>query len=171
MAVVYRCVGIQTVDIVVFFRSHSSFSNPSSLQLRHSSFSKHSSLQLPHSTFSKPSLHHLRHSSFSNPSSLHLCHSLFSNPSATLPTSQLILQPFCFFTYIIGTSPTSHPILQPFLRFIYATAHSPTLLTLHLLHKLFTYVTWRAAHDPNPVQYRTVLTSYVICLIQGYLFT
>ena len=39
--------------------------------------------------------------------SLHLRHSSFSNPSATLPTSQLILQPFRCFTYIIGTSLTS----------------------------------------------------------------
>ena len=31
----------------------------------------------------------------------------FSNPSAALPMSQLILQPFRFFTYVIGTSPTS----------------------------------------------------------------
>ena len=40
-------------------------------------------------------------------SSLHLCHSSFSNPSATLPTSQLILQPFRCFTYMIVTLPTS----------------------------------------------------------------
>ena len=56
-------------------------------------------------------------------------------------------------------SPTSH-ILQPFRRFTYVTAHSPTLSLLHLRqisfsnpsfaflrHRLFTYVTWRAAHD------------------------
>ena len=39
--------------------------------------------------------------------SLHLRHSSFSNPSAALPTSQLILQPFRCFTYVIGTSHTS----------------------------------------------------------------
>ena len=39
--------------------------------------------------------------------SLHLCHSSFSNPSAILPMSQLILQPFRCFTYVIGTSLTS----------------------------------------------------------------
>ena len=61
--------------------------------------------------------------------SLHLCHSLFSNPSLALPTSQLILQPFCCFTYV--------------------TAHSPTLLLPLLHHRIFTYVTWRAAHDAN----------------------
>ena len=87
-----------------------------------------------------PSLH-LRHSSFSNPSvalptswalhfptlpSLHLRHSSFSNPSVALPTSQLILQPFRCFTCV--------------------TAHSPVLLSLLLRHRLFTYVTWRAAH-------------------------
>ena len=59
--------------------------------------------------------------------SLHLRHSSFSNPSVALPTSQLILQPFRCFTY--------------------ATAHSATLLSLLLCHKLFTCVTWRAAHD------------------------
>ena len=39
--------------------------------------------------------------------SLHLRHSSFSNPSAALPTSQLIIQPFHCFTYVICTSPTS----------------------------------------------------------------
>ena len=39
--------------------------------------------------------------------SLHLRHSSFSNPSTALPTSQIILQPFRCFTYVIGTSPTS----------------------------------------------------------------
>ena len=58
--------------------------------------------------------------------SLHLRHSSFSNPSLALPTSKHILQPFRCFTYI--------------------TAHSPTLLLLLLRHRIFTYVTWRAAH-------------------------
>ena len=53
----------------------------------------------------------------------------FSNLSVALPTSQLIHQPFRCFTYI--------------------TVHSPTLLSLLLRHKLFTYVTWRAANDAN----------------------
>ena len=57
--------------------------------------------------------------------SLHLCHNSFSNPSVALPTSQLILQPCCF---------------------TYVTVHSPTLLSLLLRHRIFTYVTWRAAH-------------------------
>ena len=46
--------------------------------------------------------------------------------SVTLPTLQLILQHFRCFTYV--------------------TAYSPALLSLLLRHKLFTYVTWRAAH-------------------------
>ena len=50
--------------------------------------------------------------------SLHLRHSSFSNPFVALPTSQLILQPFRFFTYV--------------------TVHSPTLLSLLLRHKFFT---------------------------------
>ena len=58
--------------------------------------------------------------------SLRLCHSSFSNPSIDLLASQLILQPFHCFTYI--------------------TAHSPTLLLLLLCYRLFTYVTWWAAH-------------------------
>ena len=69
--------------------------------------------------------------------SLHLRRSSFSNPSAALLTSQLILQPFCCFTYVIGTSPTSQLILQPFHRFTYDTAHSPTLPLLYLCHSSF----------------------------------
>ena len=69
--------------------------------------------------------------------SLHLRHSSFSNPSVALPT--------CSFSNLSVTSPTSHLILQPFRCFIYVTAHSPTLLSL-LRHRLFIYVTWRAAH-------------------------
>ena len=38
--------------------------------------------------------------------SLHLHHSSFSNPTVALPTSQLILQPFCCFTYLTVHSPT-----------------------------------------------------------------
>ena len=80
--------------------------------------------------------------------SLHLRHSSFSNPSAALPTSQLVLQPFRCFTYLIGTSPTSQSIIQPFRRFTYVTARSITLPFLHLRHRHFSYVTWRAAHAP-----------------------
>ena len=58
--------------------------------------------------------------------SLYPHHGSFCNPSIALPTSQLILQPFCCFTYII--------------------VHPPTLLLLLLRHRLFTYVTWWAAH-------------------------
>ena len=68
---------------------------------------------------------------------LHLRHSSFSNPSAALPTSQLILQPFRWFTYVRGTSSTSQFILQPFRRFTYATAHFTTLPLLHLRHRSF----------------------------------
>ena len=42
-------------------------------------------------------------------------------------------------------------ILQPFRCFAYVTAHSPTLLSLLLRHRLFTYVTWRAAHGNSSV--------------------
>ena len=57
---------------------------------------------------------------------LYLHHSSFSNPSLALPTSQLILQPFRCFTYV--------------------TAHSLTLLSLLLCQRIFTCITWRAAH-------------------------
>ena len=53
------------------------------------------------------------------------------------PMSQLILQPLCYFTYIIGTSPMLQLILQPFCHFIYATVHSTTLPPLHLRHMSF----------------------------------
>ena len=76
--------------------------------------------------------------------------SSFSNLSVTSPTSQLILQPFHRFTYVIAhsptlpslyprhssfsnhsvTSPTSQLILQRFRCFTYVTVHSPTLLSL-----------------------------------------
>ena len=78
--------------------------------------------------------------------SLHLRHSSFSNPSATLHTSQLILQPFRCFSYVIGTSPTSELILQPFRRFTYVTAHSTALPLLYVRHRHFTYI---RAHSPT----------------------
>ena len=49
--------------------------------------------------------------------SFHLHHNSFSNLSVSSPTSQLILQPFCRFTYI--------------------TAHFPTLPLFHLRHSSF----------------------------------
>ena len=55
--------------------------------------------------------------------SLHLRHSSFPNPSAALSTSQLILQPFRYFTYV--------------RHFTYVIAHSTTLPPLHLRYKSF----------------------------------
>ena len=77
--------------------------------------------------------------------SLHLHHNSFSNPSIALRTSQLILQPFCCFTYktdhspILVASPTSQLILilQTFRHFTYVTTHSPTLPSLHLCNSSF----------------------------------
>ena len=72
--------------------------------------------------------------------------SSFSKLSFTSPTSQLILQPFFRFYYVIGSSLTSsceRPmeiallILQTFLHFTYVTAHSPTLPSLYLRHSSF----------------------------------
>ena len=108
--------------------------------------------------------------------SLHLRHSSFTNPSVGSPTSQLILQPFCCFTYVtalsttlpslylhhsslsnpFAASPTSQLILQPFRRFTYVTAHSPTLPLLPptsqlILHPFFRfpYVTGSSYTSPG----------------------
>ena len=65
--------------------------------------------------------------------SLHLRHSSFSslaNPSVASSTSQLII--------------------QPLRRFIYVTVCSPTLLSPHLRHMHFIYITWQAPHGPDP---------------------
>ena len=77
-------------------------------------------------------------------SSLHLRHSSFFNPCVVSPTSQLILQLFCSFTYVKSTSHTSQ--------------------TLHLRHKHFTYVIWRAAHDTivyTLILYMRLIAPYV----------
>ena len=71
-------------------------------------------------------------------------HSSLSNPSVASPTSQLILQPLFRSSYI----------LQAFSHFTYVTAHSPTVLSLLLRHRIFTYVTWRAAHDLGSITSR-----------------
>ena len=54
------------------------------------------------------------------------------NSSVALPTSQLILQPFRYFTYVTVLPPT-----QPFRPFTYVTTHSPTLPSLYLRHSSF----------------------------------
>ena len=41
--------------------------------------------------------------------------------------------------------PTLQLIRKPFRHLAYVTVHSPTILSLLLRHRLFTYVTWRAA--------------------------
>ena len=60
--------------------------------------------------------------------------SSFSNISVTSPTSQIILQPFCRFTYVTAHSPT-FPLLH--LRrssFSNPSFASPTSQALHLIH-------------------------------------
>ena len=72
------------------------------------------------------------------------------------------LMKLCSFSNLSVTSLTSQLILQPFRRFISVRTHSPTLPLLHLhhssfptltslllRHRLFTYVNWRAAHEPR----------------------
>ena len=149
---------------------HNSFSNPS-LALPMSQVILQPFSRFTYVTGHSPTLLllHLPHSSFSNPSftsptsqdfhlcnlaygvyhgwlilqafqSLHLRHNSFSNPSLALSMSQVILQPFHCFTYI--------------------TAHSPTLLSLLLPHRIFTYVTWRAAHGVYPTSLHTIWYDY-----------
>ena len=43
----------------------------------------------------------------------------------------------CSFSDLSVTSPTSQLILQPFRRFTYVIAHSPTLQSLHIRHSSF----------------------------------
>ena len=119
-----------------------------------------------------PSLY-LRHSSFSNPSlalprpmsqlilqpfrcfiyvtahsptlpSLYLCHSSFSKPSVASSTSQLILLPFPRFTYVTAHSPT-----LPLLHLHHSSFSNPSFALLS--HRIFTYVTWRAAHGDRVI--------------------
>ena len=109
--------------------------------------------------------------------SLHLHHSSFYNPSVALPMSQIIRQPFCYFTYITAHSPTlpslylrhssfSNPsvatptsqfILQPFFRFSYVTSSSlnspsdPPMresIALFILQP-FRHFTYVTAHSPT----------------------
>ena len=122
-----------------------------------------------------PSLY-LRHNSFSNPSfasptrahspsfqSLHLSHSSFWFPKlfVTLPTSQLILQPFPPFTYVTAhspnpsvASPRSQLILQPFFRLSYKSSFAKLSVTsptsqLILILQAFRHFTYVTAHSPT----------------------
>ena len=74
--------------------------------------------------------------------------------------SQLILQPFRRFTYVIGSfynlsvaSPTSQLILQPFRRFTYVIGSfhnlSVALPTSQLILQLFRRFTYITAHSPT----------------------
>ena len=91
--------------------------------------------------------------------SFQLRHSSLSNPSAALPKSQLILQPFRCFTYVIGTSPSSQLIINPssasptsqlivqtFHCFTYVIGTSPTL---QLILQPFRYFTNVKAHSSS----------------------
>ena len=66
--------------------------------------------------------------------SLHLHHNSFSNPSVALPMSQLILQHFHCFTYIIAHSPTLLSLHLRHSSFSNPSLASPTSQTLHLIH-------------------------------------
>ena len=105
-----------------------------SLHLRHKSFTNRSFAFLPSQAVLRHKPSYVTMSRAHSPAfpSLHLRHNSFSNPFVALPTSQLILQPFCRFTYVTV-------ILQPLRCFTYVIAHSPTLLSLLLRHRLFNY--------------------------------
>ena len=66
--------------------------------------------------------------------SLYLRHSSFSNLSVTLPTSQLILQPFRRFAYVIARSPTLPLLHLRHSSFINPSFASPTSQALYLRH-------------------------------------
>ena len=128
-----------------------------SLHLRHNSFSN-PSVALPTSqlilepfrcftyvTAHSPTipLLHLRHSSLSKSSfasppsqALHLIllQSSYSNLSVISPTSQLILQPLCRFTYVTAHSPTLPLLHLRHSSFSYPSFASPTSQALHLIH-------------------------------------
>ena len=66
--------------------------------------------------------------------SLHLGHNSFSNPSVALPTSQLILQPFRCFSYVIAHYPTLPSLHLRHSSFSNPSVASPTSHALHLRH-------------------------------------
>ena len=116
MAVVYRCVGILTVD-VVFFRSPSVFHSQDSFS---STFLpllwETSSGVVAVGVFAaearrahSPTFRHFTYVTTHSPTlpSLTYVTSSFSNPSVASPTSQLILQPLFRFSYVTGSSLTS----------------------------------------------------------------
>ena len=105
--------------------------------------------------------------------------------------AELVLQLFRHFTYVTAHSPTLpslylrhssfyNPWLRPRIQngdwmksvskdgFTYVTAHSPTLLSLLLRHRLFTYVTWRAAHDVKNWWYRRGPVSGIYLFARGH---
>ena len=119
MAVVYRCVGILTVDVVVFrspgvFHSQDSF--PSTFRPR---LWETSSGVVAEGVFA--AVRAIEQSSI-------------SNLSVTSPTSQLILQPFRRFTYITAHSPTLLLLHLRHSSFSNPSFGSPTSQVLHLIH-------------------------------------
>ena len=158
----------------LFFTSHRTFSNPS-VASPTSQYSLKPIRRLTYVTAHSPTLPllPLRHSSFSNHSfashtsqALHLRHLAsrswckkrmrYERPSKWHAWAELILQPFCHFTYVTAhsrtlpslylrhssfsnpsvASPTSQLILQPFFRFSYIIGSSlnVTLRAARILH-------------------------------------
>ena len=81
--------------------------------------------------------------------SLHLHYNSFSNPSVALPMSQLILEPFCCFTYI-----TVHPPTLPLLYLHHSSFSNPSVasLTSQFIFQpffCFSYVTSSSLNSPG----------------------
>ena len=93
----------------------------------------------------------------------------------------LILQAFRRFTYVAAHSPTlpsfylrRSSFFNPSVASPTVTAHSPTLLSLVLHHRIFTYVTWRAAHVKEAIKeqigkgYKHHFKEQNVCLVKSY---
>ena len=79
---------------------------------------------------------------------LHYEQSSFSNLSVTLPTSQLILQPFRRFAYVTAHSPTQPLLHLRHSSFSNPSFASPTSQALHLIHPASR--PWHKGHTPSP---------------------
>ena len=91
--------------------------------------------------------------------SFHLPH---SQPFVASPTSKLILQPFCRFTYVTARS-TTVPLLNLRHRhFTYVTAHSPTLPPFYLRHSSF-YNRSTASHTSQALHLRHLASRPCLC--------
>ena len=149
----FTYVTIHSPTIASLYLRHSSFSNPSLLHIHHSSFSNPSfasptsqALHLASRPRKNNSTKLAKASGIGLPNStiplkpwgiLQICEktqSSFSNLSVTSPMSQLILQPFCHFTYVTAHSTTIPLLYLRHSSFSNPSSASPTSQALHLIH-------------------------------------